>query len=38
MVNLEEFIKSRQVKQQDKEVPNSFVTREGEINGKVDTI
>ncbi len=38
MVNLEEFIKSRQVVKADKEVPNSFVTRDNEINGKMDTI
>jgi hypothetical protein len=38
MVNLEEFIKSRQVVKADKDNTNSFVTRDNEINGKMDTV
>ncbi len=38
MVNLEEFIKSRQVAQKDKDTPDSFVVRDNEINGKMQTV
>ena len=38
MVNLEEFIKNKQVMKQDKQVADSFITRDNEINGKMDTI
>ena len=38
MINLEEFIKSRQVVQKDKDTPDSFVVRDNEINGKMQTV